>query len=315
MCSKAFTASTFAWLRLVKADGDLTALAVAVQLIEHFNEAEGGVARAGTRYIAGQLGLSHPTVSRALHRLVDRGRLRIEWGEQGRGHANRCWMVVGEGVNKRYAREPFGAAEKVQKKVHQRSQKGSPAQQNHCKNHKGDAKASLPYGEREQQPLAVYDLLGGAGDPLTGAAPVLASQEVDTQEELELEAAEPEPPRPAKPNPNNSGDGFCELRRLWVRPWVDADDDQAAKLYAKARAEVGPTVVLKAAEAWVAAGDAPRFLPTLSKWLAGRGWEKPPPAKKPRTATKRGKGQRYSGYNGGKPDMARMMLALVGEEA
>ena len=129
MCSKAFTASTFAWLRLVKADGDLTALAVAVQLIEHFNEAEGGVARAGTRYIAEQLGLSHPTVSRALHRLVDRGRLRIEWGEQGRGHANRCWMVVGEGVNKKGTPVNLLVPRKrykkrftsVRKKVHQRN--------------------------------------------------------------------------------------------------------------------------------------------------------------------------------------------------
>jgi hypothetical protein len=146
MSSKAFTANTFAWLRQVKSDGDLTALAVAVQLIEHFNEAEGGVARAGTRYIAGQLGLSHPTVSRALHRMAERGRLRIEWGEQGRGHANRCWMVVGEGVNKRYTREPFGPTEKVQERVHQRSQKGSPAQQNHLRTI-GEAKAS-PYGER-----------------------------------------------------------------------------------------------------------------------------------------------------------------------
>jgi hypothetical protein len=39
----------------------------------------------------------------------------------------------------------------------------------------------------------------------------------------------------------------------------------------------------------VAAADAPRFLPTLAKWLAGRGWEKPPPQGK----AARGKGRRH----------------------
>jgi hypothetical protein len=162
--------------------------------------------------------------------------------------------------------------------------------------------------EREQQPAAVYDP-PGAADPLTGAAPEEEEKRV-AEEELELLHAEAPPPRSAKPK--ETTDGFAELRRLWVRPWVDADDDQAAKLYAKARAEVGPAVILKAAEAWVAGCDAPRFLPTLSKWLAGRGWEKPPPTKKPRAAS-RHRSKPGAMYNGGKPDIARMMLALAEE--
>ena len=44
--------------------------------------------------------------------------------------------------------------------------------------------------------------------------------------------------------------------------------------------DVGPDAILAAAKAWVAAADEPRFIPGLPKWLANRGWEKPPPSKR-----------------------------------
>ena len=51
------------------------------------------------------------------------------------------------------------------------------------------------------------------------------------------------------------------------------------KLYLDAIGEAEPEAILTAARAWVAAADAPRFLPPLTKWLAARGWEKDPPKK------------------------------------
>jgi hypothetical protein len=67
---------------------------------------------------------------------------------------------------------------------------------------------------------------------------------------------------------------------VWARPWPDNDGAETARLYAIACQEVGQPTVHNAAEAFVAAVDAPRFLPKLSVWLADRGWEKPPPQKK-----------------------------------
>lgn len=62
--------------------------------------------------------------------------------------------------------------------------------------------------------------------------------------------------------------------------------------------------IIAAAKAWVAAADAPRFLPPLAKWLGARGWEKPPP--------KRHKQKNARRYYGGKPDPCRTILKNVG---
>ena len=72
---------------------------------------------------------------------------------------------------------------------------------------------------------------------------------------------------------------FSELREIWRRPWADdvAADQRAFEVACR---EVAPEDIIVAASAWVAAADAPRFLPPLAKWLASRGWEKPPPTKK-----------------------------------
>src|SRR5262245_40096396 len=92
--SKQFTAQVFAWLRLLKGDHDLTALAVGVQLTDHFNEKEGGVAYPGCDFMAAELGMSQSTVVRALHRMHERSRIRVEWGKPGRGCSNRIWMLL-----------------------------------------------------------------------------------------------------------------------------------------------------------------------------------------------------------------------------
>jgi hypothetical protein len=87
-----------------------------------------------------------------------------------------------------------------------------------------------------------------------------------------------------------------ELRALWDRGWASDDTPKATAiaraLFAKAcREGVDTADILEGARTWVAAADAPRYLPPLAKWLAARGWETPPPTKRQR-ANGHGNGRR-----------------------
>jgi hypothetical protein len=97
MSSKQFTAQVFGWLRQVKSDHaslpPSTAL-VALELIEYFNEDEGGAAWPSCKTIGDAIGVSEQTVIRTVHALAERGHLRVEWGKQGRGCSNRYWMTI-----------------------------------------------------------------------------------------------------------------------------------------------------------------------------------------------------------------------------
>lgn len=104
---------------------------------------------------------------------------------------------------------------------------------------------------------------------------------------------------------------FSELREIWRRPWADdvAADQRAFEVACR---EVAPEDIIVAASAWVAAADAPRFLPPLARWLANRGWEKPPPAKARRA---HGNGRRNDGLprtNGDKVDLAKVFFGIAG---
>ena len=150
MSTKQFTAQTFAWLRWLKGDRDPMALAVGVQLTEHFNEKEGGCAWAGCGYMANELGVAESTVIRAVHRMHARGRLRVEWGKQGRGHPNRYWMIVKPAPSQ--VSDTGKPAPESAGKPAPAPRKPAPAQENHLKNHRGCLKAS-PMG-RETFALA-----------------------------------------------------------------------------------------------------------------------------------------------------------------
>jgi hypothetical protein len=99
---------------------------------------------------------------------------------------------------------------------------------------------------------------------------------------------------------------FAELRGIWQRPWAD-DDAADQRAFEAACREVTPDEVIEAAKTWVAAADAPRFLPPLAKWLNARGWEKPPPKKR---SAANGHAKRSNGY--AKPDMFKIALAAGG---
>jgi hypothetical protein len=312
MSSKGFTRMTFAWLRLLKGDRDLTALAVGVQLIEHFNEKEGGQARVGCQYIARELGLTPSTVVRALHRLADRGRLRIEWGSQGRGHVNHCWMVIGENGEKRCASASFSSAEKVRQsspeKVRQTSRKGAPAHMNLLKNHRSEGKAkAFPLAGRKSEP-SVLDAPGSVRAPLAGAAEPLEEPEGYLEAE------------PGGTSPSNGDDGDGRLHAAWralvklwaVRPWPITPREVAIAhmLFVQTVAAGTPVdAVLAGAGAWVSGIDEPRFLMALPQWLQAKAWERPPPAKRRRQAPQ-AHGQRHGYQRREKTDLASLMHQL-----
>jgi hypothetical protein len=70
-----------------------------------------------------------------------------------------------------------------------------------------------------------------------------------------------------------------ELRAVWARPWPD-DEAVARRPFAEACRHADASEIIEGARTWVAAADAPRFLPALHKGLDRRGWEKVPPRKK-----------------------------------
>src|SRR5262249_17733434 len=105
---------------------------------------------------------------------------------------------------------------------------------------------------------------------------------------------------------------WLELRALWRRGWASDDTPKAQSIakaaFERACQEAGPGEILEAARTWIAAADAPRYLPALAQWLAAKGWEQPPPKKRGRRANGH-KAQRSNGY--AKPDMLKE--TLVGE--
>jgi hypothetical protein len=108
-----------------------------------------------------------------------------------------------------------------------------------------------------------------------------------------------------------------ELRALWDRGWASDDTPKAQAIarqaFAKACREIDdPADIIEAAKTYVAAADAPRFLPALPQWLAARGWETPPPTKRRANGSaKRGNGHnKPNGY--AKPDMFEITLEAGG---
>lgn len=96
MSTKDFVCQQFAFLRQVNRDRTLLPvdIKVAVQLVDHFNERDGGKAYPSTRYIGDAIGVGMATVIRSVRRLEREGHLRIVWGTPGRGHPNQYWMNV-----------------------------------------------------------------------------------------------------------------------------------------------------------------------------------------------------------------------------
>jgi hypothetical protein len=265
--SKRFTAQIFRWLDQVNADAELpaTALKVCVELAGCFREAKnGGMAWPGLQTIADTIGKSKATVLNAIRMLEQRGHLKVQYGHPGAGHSNHYWMLE-KGQPANLSAQP----KKVRKK-------GQPANLNLLTPpSEEEPKGSSSSGGERERPSAFVSPPPGAG-AFAGPAPEEEQEGVPSSAEIRL---------PPRCKADGLKESFNPLRRVWARPWADADDDVAFRLYCAAHAEVGHAVIFEAALAWVAAADAPRFLPSLAKWLQARGWEKSPPQKAPAKKT------------------------------
>jgi hypothetical protein len=81
-----------------------------------------------------------------------------------------------------------------------------------------------------------------------------------------------------------SQEGLVALHRMWVRghPSDATAQQHAADAAAWTDAMASgatPEAIMAGAEKWIAAADAPRFLPKLSHWLNDHGWDKEAPRK------------------------------------
>jgi hypothetical protein len=87
----------FLWLNQVLIDPELPASAfkVAYRIGDGFNDIQrSGEAFESCKKIAVAIGMSEATVIDMVRRLHARGHLRIEWGQQGRGHQNNYWHIL-----------------------------------------------------------------------------------------------------------------------------------------------------------------------------------------------------------------------------
>jgi hypothetical protein len=146
-----------------------------------------------------------------------------------------------------------------------------------------------PTRERENAPSALDS------DP--GVAAALEEPRAEEREERKQDAIR-----------EGSKASYAELRTLWARPWTDNEGaDRRAFEAACKRAE--PEEIIEAARAYVAAADAPRFLPVLAKWLAADGWTKAPPKAAAKQHAARGRSPH--GRNGVKVDIGRIMFGMT----
>jgi hypothetical protein len=225
----------------------------------------------GLDELAKELNATERTVQRLLPTLRACG-LSIEQGG-GRGHANAYWFaaeteratpVSSVKAEKATPVSPFKGA----KGRHLRPVKGDTSVYPILKkNSKGEAATQLHPGERQR----------GCAAPSHGAAIAAHGKQAGAGKQIAA--------------PPNAADRFDELRAVWTRPWTD-DDAADRQAFKEACRSTDPGVIITAAGRWVKAADAPRFLPSLEKWLAARSWEKPPPKKhQHKAAGRRGRGK------------------------
>jgi hypothetical protein len=105
---------------------------------------------------------------------------------------------------------------------------------------------------------------------------------------------------------------------IWRRGWASDDTPKALaigkQVFTKAcREGVHTAHILEGARTWIAAADAPRYLPALPQWLAAKGWRRPPPTKRKTLPHGGGKSPRRDHRrNGNKIDATRIAFMQGG---
>jgi hypothetical protein len=272
----------------------------------------GGTAIIGQDKIAERLDAWRQDVSRALRQAAAFGHIEII--RRGRDHANAYRMVL-----KDEASASKTAADDVGKSSTSRPNMMSGNSDFDV----GDSPTDSPFfspgapteppgreraernGEKKRETSAYADEAQAAGaPPLTRDPAEEAAAEENKESSFTTAAPSPGPESSTERSPSvEREERFRELRAIWARPWTD-DVDADRRAFARACQEAAPDDIIAAATAFVAAADAPRFLPPLAKWLANRGWEKPPPTK-----TKRGANGAHR--PGRKPNLADIGLELA----
>ncbi len=311
----------FLWQERVAARTDLNPAAKLVLLrLALFHNVKTG--RCDPSYIglAAGAGVSERTAIRAVAEAEHKGLVAIERGN-GRGNRNQFrFLMPPETLT---PKSPFtaekgdsAAGERVTGRVKKGDRAGRERVTQLChpntkRNMLGTSKEVPQQVERESDLLAQVSISGGGAAALRAApAEEGGREQTDSKPASKPEAAEPSSYSTTTPHDGASlhtaSDAYAELRADWQRrPWPDdIEADRAA--FEVACQEVAPEVIIEAGRAWAAAVEA-RFLPSLAKWLAGRGWEKPPPKK--RTTPHRRASQGRPRYNG-KRNLADEFLKL-----
>jgi hypothetical protein len=232
---------------------------VLIRLAFHINFKSGRCDPAAAT-LARELGTHERAVRRTIARLEQSGLIVVD-RSRGR-HSNQFTLLTpNPGQNARVEPGQNRSKTRSPTRINVVANPGADAHQN-CLEPIPWVSKETPRDRGRESPCANAQVISEArAGAFEGAA--------EPQKEEKQEAIEQEIITPAQ--------SFAELRALWLRPWADNDDREAMRSYVMALRDTDPDVILAAARACVEAADAPRFLQKLSKWLADRGWEKPPP--------------------------------------
>jgi len=299
-----FTHRKFLWLEQVARDRRLPALssAVSVLLSPYFNLSHDGAAWPYQDTLAASLGVRREAVNRVINALVERAHLEVTT-TRGRHKPSVYRLVLKETAATKCAQESTLSEPKMcAENVRIREGKCAPTR-TQIPLKTPWASKEAPRRERKANACAFDSSPGGAA-PLTGCP---AEEDSPTAAPSARQESPVERSRSVAREERSGDEKFRELRAIWARPWAD-DDAADRRAFEAACREVAPDDIIEAAQTWVAAfeaGDGVRFLPPLARWLAARGWEKPPPQRK--ASAHNGARPRY----GRKPNVAEIGADLV----
>lgn len=275
-----FTHAKFCWLEQVARDNrnvPTLAPAVCIELCHYFNLRDDGAARVWQDALAQALGVRREAINKVIKALVERGHLSST--RCGRDQPNLYRMVVLTDAARCAQERTSSAPMMCDHDVRETRPRCAPQRTQTPLLLRPLKKRSLRRESLEQ--LKLLSIPGGGGAPL--GAP--------TEEDQDSLAES-----------HTHGGTFENLQAIWQRPWPD-NEHAGRQAFDAARQDVAPADIVEAAKTWVAAVE-PRYLPSLAKWLAGRGWEKPPPQKASR---KPKKGRRHNSH---KRDMSAEFFKL-----
>jgi hypothetical protein len=292
--STKFTAQIFRWLAQVNSDRELlpSCAKIALALAPHFNEKRDGMTWPGFQTIADAAALSKSVVVAGLRKMEARGHVKTEPGKAGRGHSTRYWLV-----EKGRDADLFAAEKRPENAPEKRSvqrAKRSAGRPDSSKNHPPEeVPTEPPPPEREIE-------VAGATSHAPAAARGLGAATAKGDSDI----APPEPLENPQEGEAEARASFDRLRSFWRRGHLSDDSPKAVaaqlRAYRAAREGGADADAIEAgAIAWIAAADAPRFLPPLATFLTTEGWTKAPPSPKRRCVSR----PRGNGWRGRKPDL------------